>query len=152
MDNGITIRNTGISLTDVLKLMAQGLTYGQIVKQYPSLIISDLMACAKTAADLIERYIIPQGPIQVCGEVRVAARDGRFQSLEELRKKHPRAFERWTEAEEKKLVELYRGGQRIGDIARVMQRLPGGIRARLVRLGLIEDTNQPTPAQRAPVG
>lgn len=43
----------------------------------------------------------------------------------------------WTQEEEKKLAELYRGGAAIEQIAFTLQRSPSAVRARLKRLGLV---------------
>jgi hypothetical protein len=44
---------------------------------------------------------------------------------------------RWTDVEEKTLAALYRGGVPVKEISRRMERQPGGIRARLKKLGLV---------------
>jgi len=47
------------------------------------------------------------------------------------------AYVRWTDAEEKTLTALYRGGVTVSEIARRMERKSGGIRSRLKKLGLV---------------
>jgi hypothetical protein len=138
MKDSMTVRDTGIPVVDVLKLLGEGVTYRQTLERLPVLTLTDLVACIKTAATIIEQYILPQGSIQICGQVKVAARDGQIRSLQEIQKKHPRAFARWTPDEENRLVDMFKRGERIRDIAEAMERLPGGIRARLEKLGLIE--------------
>jgi DNA-binding NarL/FixJ family response regulator len=44
---------------------------------------------------------------------------------------------KWSLAEEERLTALYKSGMKTKDIARELARLPGGIRARLKKLGLI---------------
>lgn len=44
----------------------------------------------------------------------------------------------WTEQEEAKLLQLYRKEKSIGEIAQILERNVGGVRARLVKLGEIE--------------
>lgn len=58
---------------------------------------------------------------------------------EKLREKHPKAGMRWNEDEEKILIELFNSGQTQTAIAKKMGRKIGGIRSRLVKLGLIDD-------------
>lgn len=52
-----------------------------------------------------------------------------------------RAGRAWTEEQERELTTLFGKGVRIDDIAAHLQRTPGAIRARLVKLGLIADRN-----------
>ncbi|PZF79318.1 hypothetical protein [Jiangella anatolica] len=56
--------------------------------------------------------------------------------LTKIRRDHPKAYARWTAEEEEVLARLHGEGRSISDIARTMQRQPGGIRSRLERLGL----------------
>ena len=48
----------------------------------------------------------------------------------------------WTEEQEVQLIRLFREGADLATMAMTMQRTKGGIRARLVRLGLIENRNE----------
>lgn len=48
----------------------------------------------------------------------------------------------WTEEQEMELIRLFRNGADLGTMASAMQRTKGGIRARLVRLGLIESRQE----------
>ncbi|MEK7147802.1 MAG: PIF1 family DEAD/DEAH box helicase [Patescibacteria group bacterium] len=59
--------------------------------------------------------------------------------FDKLREEYPQAYRRWEEGEEKRLQELFGKGQSISNIARKLGRKPGGIRARLIKLGLIEE-------------
>lgn len=58
--------------------------------------------------------------------------------FEKLRKEHPQAFRRWTDDEEKKLKDLFKRDAAIPELAKLLGRKEGGIRARLEKLGLIE--------------
>lgn len=60
-------------------------------------------------------------------------------SFEKLREKHPKAYARWTEAEEQRLVSLFSQDKSQKEIANILGRKLGGIRARLIKLGLIEE-------------
>ncbi len=60
-------------------------------------------------------------------------------SFEKLREKHPKAYARWSEAEEKELVESFKSGATPSEIGKQLGRKTGGITARLVKLGLIEE-------------
>jgi hypothetical protein len=58
-----------------------------------------------------------------------------------IRKRHPRAYEKWTHAEEKQLLELHERGETIQNMAEVLGRQHGGVRSRLQRLGVIESSD-----------
>jgi hypothetical protein len=58
--------------------------------------------------------------------------------LEKVREKHPRAYERWTSDEERSLEERFREGVSVSELARLHERQRGAIKARLIRLGLLE--------------
>ena len=54
------------------------------------------------------------------------------------KKLHPHAYEKWTPAEERLLRVAFQEGQTIKEIAAILQRKAGGIRSRLIKLGIIE--------------
>jgi hypothetical protein len=56
----------------------------------------------------------------------------------EIKIAHPRAYEEWTPSEEAKLVGLFKNRTPIRSIAQTLYRRPGGIRARLIKLKLLE--------------
>jgi len=51
--------------------------------------------------------------------------------------KHENAYEKWTEEEERLLIDGYSNGKKMDELARILGRKMGGIRARLIRLGLL---------------
>ncbi|MFA6603372.1 MAG: PIF1 family DEAD/DEAH box helicase [Patescibacteria group bacterium] len=55
------------------------------------------------------------------------------------RAKHPKAYARWTEREEKELVALFNEGVAMKEIARRLERQRGGIASRLKKLGLVKE-------------
>ncbi len=59
--------------------------------------------------------------------------------LEKIRQKHKNAYARWTEAEDRALVEVFQEGKSIKELSHLHGRKPGGIHARLVKLGLIDE-------------
>ena len=59
--------------------------------------------------------------------------------LQAIRDKHPRAYDRWTAEEEEVLAQLWHAGVPTREIATRLGRQPGGIGARLARLGLSLD-------------
>jgi hypothetical protein len=67
--------------------------------------------------------------------------DDRSYTLAERRREHPNAYRSWTEAEERRLLELYRTGIAIREIAKQLGRRPGGVTARLEKLALQSSLN-----------
>ncbi|MDO9536824.1 MAG: RQC domain-containing protein [Thermoplasmata archaeon] len=57
-------------------------------------------------------------------------------TVENIRETHPKAYEKWTEEEEKTLTKLFKKGTTIEDISNQCGRKPGAIRSRLKKLGL----------------
>ena len=58
--------------------------------------------------------------------------------LHAVKNAHPHAYDKWTPAEEAVLCLAHQQGQSIKEIAALLQRKAGGIRSRLVKLGLVE--------------
>ncbi|WP_113698814.1 SANT/Myb-like DNA-binding domain-containing protein [Nonomuraea lactucae] len=69
---------------------------------------------------------------------------GKGPTLEQLRQKHPRAYEPWTPDEEQQLIDLYTSGSKPAAIAKQLQRQSGAIRSRLRKLGYDEPRIEPT--------
>ena len=60
-------------------------------------------------------------------------------AFEKLREAHPNAYRRWREGEEKELAECFNNGESIKSLAVRFGRKIGGVRSRLIKLGLIEE-------------
>ena len=58
--------------------------------------------------------------------------------LQEIRSLYPQAYTPWTEAQEQELKNLYTKDIQVSEMAKRLQRHPGGIRSRLKKLGLID--------------
>jgi archaellum component FlaC len=58
--------------------------------------------------------------------------------VEKIRQKYPRAYVKWSRAEDEQLKNEYASGQQIGELAKKFQRQSGAIRSRLQKLGLME--------------
>lgn len=54
--------------------------------------------------------------------------------MQQVRKKHPRAYEPWTDEEEAKILELEKQGLSTKEIAEAVQRQPGAISSRLSKI------------------
>ncbi len=59
--------------------------------------------------------------------------------LEKIRQKHTNAYKKWTPEEEEDLIKSFNQGKKIKDIAKDSGRQVGGIKSRLIKLGLIEE-------------
>ncbi|MBN1310358.1 MAG: hypothetical protein JXB30_02990 [Anaerolineae bacterium] len=55
-------------------------------------------------------------------------------NLEDVRSEHPRAYEGWSDEEEQHLIRLVQEGRETREIAELLQRQPGAIRARREKL------------------
>jgi RecQ family ATP-dependent DNA helicase len=58
-------------------------------------------------------------------------------SVTEIRSKCPSAYEKWTEAQEQKLINEYKNGKTISELAKLLGRQTGGIRSRLNKLNIL---------------
>ncbi|HEY4493962.1 MAG TPA: PIF1 family DEAD/DEAH box helicase [Candidatus Paceibacterota bacterium] len=61
-----------------------------------------------------------------------------IKTLEKIREKHQNAYRKWTKEEEENMVLNFKKGTSIKNISALSGRQIGGIRARLIKLGLIE--------------
>lgn len=132
----ITIRDTDIKITDVLKLIANGYSYEQITKKH-NITFSDIMLSARLAEDLISKVIKFKGAESLSGEFEFILKKGKLESLDEIRKEHPRAFEKWNTKEDEDLINFYNNKRKITEIGQILKRSPGSIKARLEKMGLI---------------
>jgi DNA-binding NarL/FixJ family response regulator len=105
----------------VLKLMAEGHTYEQILALNPELTYLDIFSAAREA-------------LEVAGEVPSAYEE----RLAKIRQVHPRAYEKWTEEEDAKLAQFVQSGYSVDEIASQLQRQPGAIRSRMLKRNLVE--------------
>ncbi len=138
----IMIRETGVAITEVLELVAAGHSYKQVLEKHPQLSLGDIMLSARVAKDLVEKIIIVDKDIKVEGAMKFIVKGGQFRSMDELKKDHARAFEKWTEHEQEEMIRMHKGGRKISDISKQLQRSYGSIKARLERLGLVDPTGK----------
>ncbi|MBU8934908.1 MAG: DUF433 domain-containing protein [candidate division Zixibacteria bacterium] len=137
MEHSIAIRDTGITVTRVLEDIAQGFAFHQIVERHPKLTISDIMASAKFAADLIAQHVKAEDIIEINGAIILRANNSRIVNLAEIRKEYPRAYEKWEPNEDNELASLFKSRLPFEDMSKALKRQPGAVRSRLVHLGLI---------------
>ncbi len=103
----------------VLELIALGHTYEQVLQFNQSYTYLDIFHAASEALELD------------AGDVSDYS-----QRLLEIRKSHPRAYEKWTSEEEERLVLSFKAGKETSEIADELQRQQSAILSRLKRLGL----------------
>jgi len=135
----ILIRNTGLRVTDVLDLIAQGYSYYQILLNHPQLNLSDIMVAARVAEQLIQELVTVQGIVMIEGSIEVTCHNGRLVDLTSMRRQFPRAFEPWTRQEEEDLAGQFHQGLSVAEIAALHGRKRGAIKTRLKKLGLLQD-------------
>lgn len=131
MDCRFEIRNSGISVMDVLKLISQGFTYERILFTHKSLTYEDIFRAAKIAGEIVEIY----SAFKFCSLEKPTQQ---YHGLEKIRQRHPRAYEKWSDEEDSYVEHKYREGLSIQELAEILHRQPSAIRSRLRRLGLVE--------------
>jgi hypothetical protein len=105
----------------VLSLIAAGYSYGQIVDCNPELNYHDIFAAAEEALRLNDTHSDY--------EARMAS----------IKHEYPRAYERWTQDEDRRLAAMFARGVQIDELAAQLQRQPSAIRSRLEKLGLVSN-------------
>ncbi len=134
----VQIRDTNVKITDILKLIGNGYTYEQITLKYPQMTHADIMLSAKVAEEIIGSMVKMHGNIIPALKMEFIFKNNIFKSIEELQKTNPRAFAKWNQAEDNNLVSMYKSGKEVKEIADVLERSIGSIRARLEKFGLIQ--------------
>lgn len=84
-------------------------------------------------------------PVDLIDSVELPRRTPEETPAERVRRRHPHAGRRWTSAEEEQLAHGFEAGMSQAELAREHGRSPGGIRSRLIRLGLIDPDDPDDP-------
>lgn len=151
--------------TTVLRLIAAGRSYDQILQQHPELTYFDVFAAAREALDVHEPAADSPAPEQpsplpmalplppalveltlsppVTLEMPEPA-PRRASFVERARATHGRAFTRWSRDEDERLTRLFHEGTPRAEIVRQLDRHAGAVERRLEKLGLIPETEQPS--------
>jgi len=103
----------------ILKLIAAGHSYEQVLAADPELTYLDIFAAAREA-------------LEVAGQ----ADNGYASRLAAIQERHPRAYAPWSGDEDLQLRQLVEAGQSVDEISARLQRQPGAIRSRVQKLGL----------------
>jgi hypothetical protein len=103
----------------------------------------DMLVCwQEPAVEPVARYRLTQVSTLEVSTMGVLAPPGRGEARSDPA--FPNAFRRWTEADEQAAVAAYHRGDSLEEIATAVGRRVGGVRARLIGLGVIA----PEPGDR----
>ena len=129
----------------VLASIAEGRSYNQIVEEHADVTYLDIFNAAKealrlTQPDQPERKrlrLISHGGSDSLRIPAPAEPPTQYQvRLAEVKQRYARAYEVWSDQEERILKSLYRERCPVAEIAHQLQRQPSAIRSRLARLEL----------------
>ncbi len=134
----VQIRDTNVKITDILHLIGNGFTYEQIIHKYSQITLTDIMMSAKVAEEIIGTIVKIHGNTIPAMKMEFIFKNNNFKSIEELQKTNPRAFAKWNTAEDNNLINMFKSGKEIKEIADILERSIGSIRARLEKFGLIK--------------
>ena len=136
MKTTVKIRDTGVTMAQVLKLISEGYPYDQVLKAHPGLTMGDIMASADLARQVIEELQDEQGEVEIGYGISFVFARGKLVALDKLREKHPRAYQPWTPREDNQLAEMHKRGLSLDAMSTQLGRQPGAVRIRLERLEL----------------
>ena len=105
----------------ILKLISRGHSYEQILALHSSFTYKDIFSSAEEALDL-------ESPSNLSHQDR----------QENIKRKHPNAYEPWTPEQERLLTKMHKGGAPVHAIASALKRQPTAISSRIRKLGLDE--------------
>lgn len=131
MDEWLKIRDTDISILDILKFLEKGFSDKQIVEKYPQINYQDIKNAAKIAHDFIVKHLIYDALYDVYGRIN-SMLDKRFYQPDE---NYLKSSESWTEDEEKELLRLYQSRANIKDISYILQRPSKDVKLMLKKRG-----------------
>lgn len=109
----------------ILRAIADGRTYEQILAIHPQLTYKVIFNAAAEALALLDSG--EQGAQPKSHEERLA----------EIKEAHPRAYEAWCAEEDADLARFFNSGMSPSEIAKKLQRQPSAIRSRLSKLNLV---------------
>jgi hypothetical protein len=107
----------------ILEAIAKGHSYEQILVQELAWTYNDIF---QAAAEALEAA--PSPGVE------------KTYSVDDIRREHPHAYEKWDAAQDEHLRRLFREGKTAVQIAQILKRQPGAIRSRLVKLNVIPPT------------
>lgn len=107
----------------ILEAIAEGHSYEQILSTRIAHTYNDIFRAAAEALDLAYQ-----------------SKPGRTyeERMQEIQAEYPRAYGKWSDAEDAQLTDLFRSDKTPNQIATILQRQPSAIRSRLAKLNLVE--------------
>jgi len=103
----------------ILNLISRGHSYEQILSLHSDLTYKDIFASAEEVLEL-------ESSSDISHKDR----------LESIKRKHPNAYEPWTDEHEEVLKKMYKGGAPIHAIASALKRQPSAVSSRIRKLSL----------------
>ena len=113
----------------ILEAISRGHSYEQILVQELAWTYHDIFAAA---AEALALNAGGQARPTITGEDA----GGNAYSVAEIRQEHAQAYRKWDDAQDEELRGHFQAGWNVEEIARRMERQPGGIRSRIEKLGL----------------
>ena len=104
-------------------------------------IFNELLSCYNRMMTPVETEILTNETL-TCDFIEESTTKKKSFYATEIQKEFPNAYTPWSNKEELKLIELYEAGMGIEEISEAIGRQPGGVRARLKRLGILHNTNE----------
>ncbi len=136
MKANVKIRDTGVTVVQVLKMISEGYSYDRILKANPGLTMGDILASADLARQVIGQLGDEQGELLIGQGGAFIVNRGEPIPLDKLREKHPRAYRPWSPRDDNQLVEMVKRGLSLSQISGQLGRQPGAIRIRIEKLEL----------------
>ena len=102
----------------VLRLIADGQGYTQIIEGHPGLSYLDIFAAAREALELNE------------------SPSDYHERLAAIKAKYPMAYEPWSEVDDEHLHAMHAAGDSMEAMVETFERQPSAIRSRLAKFGL----------------
>jgi hypothetical protein len=106
----------------VLEMIAAGSSYEQILSAMPDITYLDIFHAAEEALNALATRTTPPPP----------------RTLDEIRIKYPRAYEKWTPPEEQYLRAMIVQKLSVAQMANKLKRQRSAIRSRILKLNLID--------------
>jgi hypothetical protein len=114
----------------ILEAIAKGHSYEQILVQELAMTYHDIFQAAAEALQAVSQNQPSSGPAKAW-------------DVSQIRHEHPRAYAPWAAGDDDKLRQLFRSGANTTEMSTALQRQPGAIRSRLLKLSLTRPGSQP---------
>ena len=135
MRKSILIRDTEVTVPEILEKIYKGYRYEQILAHYPNLTMTDIMGAARFAHEVIAGYVTTDRKLVINGQIQLKAHNGQIKDITKIRETHPRAFQPWETRDDNELMALHRQGLKVDQIAEKLGRQRGAVIARLKHFG-----------------